>query len=264
MEPQLNDKLSKKMDKSHILVKVNLERQNKMADLILKRFLFQRKLTNELKKFEEFVKSEEWKKIHDDPNGHSVAYSYMKTLFKGVRCLIYDNGVVTFDDFNLISNISNKQKEYIDNIDKNKKAGIYKIRNLYIVYMGSTAVFSSSSAGKNIKDGWETMIDEVNQSWEFFIDGEKKNAGSWTNDGVIHDSFEYQEEQNQKFLDNWVIQFANEWNIFNSEYEQGYSNNGIYSQWDTFSNSFINGWKDMIGRCEGNWKTANDNWWKQN
>lgn len=109
-----------------------------------------------------FVKSESWKRIHEIESGHIIAYSYFKQTFKENKILFYDG--------------KSCQKVFVEKIDKNKKEGIFKCKNIFVMHIGSTAGILDgwSSFMVNIDKGWNNTLGDIVNDWsEFIVDVEQ-------------------------------------------------------------------------------------------
>lgn len=108
---------------------------------------------NRLSDMDNFFSSPEWEKSHNDPHSHDLAFFEIKKVF-GDRSIIFDcdNATHGKSEYN---KLNEGQKSFIKNIDSKKTPGIFRRGNMYVRYIGSTAVGFDSGSGK-----WKNEIEQ--------------------------------------------------------------------------------------------------------
>lgn len=255
-----------------------------------------------LDKVQDFVKSESWKKMHEKESGHDIAYSYFKETFKGHKVLFYDEkstkeNKVTHDDTNFFCKLTEEQKTFIIKIDKNKKEGIFKCKNIFVMHIGSTAVIGSgklgtTDLGKGILTGWSQMMggigtswgdfmEEIDESWDSFIEATNKEWKVFINEK--EDNWkDFSSDTDQYFLSKWSPIVSDTFKLWEEEFNglltDGFiDDNGDYiGNWDQkfdlltnktiddTTNEYIGLWcrqyKSKIDGWEGNFESLWFNW----
>lgn len=115
-------------------------------------------LTNQMIKLESIVKDKKWENADKNDNSHAVLYACVKALFPTLKVFLYDNNSILFDDDNFSTSLSSVQLKEIKNIDSKKLSGIYRLDNIYIMYVGSTIVFGNSSIFHGIDEKFPDYI----------------------------------------------------------------------------------------------------------
>lgn len=96
------------------------------------------KFVQSLKLAQKFINSDTWKAIEPTSSGHDVIYQYFTQIFDGRKVMITDKGIVTHDNKNLYSDLTNEEKDFINKVDSCKEYGIFKYGRLYAMYIGTT------------------------------------------------------------------------------------------------------------------------------
>jgi hypothetical protein len=138
----LNPDIKNKMKNSEILKLIDFDTIDKKTSKQLNRISHLKQRTNKLKVLDTFFNSTAWTTIHGQPDAYIVAFELLQETFGLNNCAIVNagistNGSVFWDTLNV------NQKNFINNIDTNKKIGIYKFQGLIVRYIvGSTTVGS--------------------------------------------------------------------------------------------------------------------------
>lgn len=158
-DSQVSERLGEMMEASHIDVKINCKL---ISEKLEKRALMQLKKAKFLKnyeKYEEFIASEEWKKMHNDHNAYELLYFYMNELFGHDRSLIYDCGKVIIDKSNLYKDLNKEQKKLLEKVDREKKDGVYKSGNFFVKYIGSTSGTLTEEESEESDESGEKVVE---------------------------------------------------------------------------------------------------------
>jgi hypothetical protein len=117
---------------------------------------------NKLRKIKDFINSEQWKKIHDLPNSYDILNLFMSKYSK--HNIITDNNLPLYNEkqFKLLTN---EQKEFIHKVDKNKGSCLFKMKNLFSIYIGTELSFRRSPI-INIIPNPEEYQERINQFLE--------------------------------------------------------------------------------------------------
>lgn len=135
----LPENVKRSMRNSKISQKVDLCKLDRKSMRDLKKACKQRDFTNRLKKFEEFFSSSTWATMHNQPNAHDFAFEISKETFGNGNSSIIDNGEAKYgQDF--WNKLSTEQKNFVIDVDTNKKTGLYKYQGLYVRYIGTSIV----------------------------------------------------------------------------------------------------------------------------
>lgn len=163
MSSKIPENIRNEMSRSRINRKVDLKILEKISEIKLLLMSRRRKFISDLKKFKEFFESGLWKQLHDQPNSHELAFNFLIELFGERNVNIYDESRSIHGHI-LWNKLTDDQKDFIRNIDSNKKLGLYTYKGLYIMYIGSTATVTNPDISG---DEWKE-IDEWNWSWGSF------------------------------------------------------------------------------------------------
>lgn len=153
------------MEPSKITQIVNLKKMDQRSKRNLRSSCKHREFTKKLKSFNEFFESKMWKSIHDLPFGHDFAFDFTEQTFGNGNSFIYDKCEVTHGK-ELWDKFSPDCKEFIIDIDTNKKEGIYRYKNLYIKYIGSVTGVSAPISGGPYKAYNQEEVEEYDEEVE--------------------------------------------------------------------------------------------------
>ncbi len=213
--------------------------------------------TNKLLLIQKFINSDNWKQLHDTPEGHDIAYNYFTEVFGTNKVAFYDNGKVTHDKDNLFPSLNEGQKKFISKVDKNKRKGLFRFGNVAVLYIGSTAIMQSyDETITTMIDSWGNFIASIEMSWTYFVEAEKQTITSLEASSNSASSIQ---QQWQNFTTNQSKEFMTEYNSLSSSY-QTYMNS-IENQWSQLggSNMSDSQWSEYITSAETSWAQMMNN-----
>lgn len=115
---------------------------------------------NKLTTASSFFQSSEWQKMKstDLNSAHSLADQFLSVTMGSNPYAIYDNGCALSDSSGLIAKLTSKQMANLKNIDSGKLDGLFQSGDVFMQYIGSTVVYSSTTVQTGSFQGAQTQI----------------------------------------------------------------------------------------------------------